>query len=570
MASPRRSRGRTPPGTDKVGTSGNAEGDKTPSRSPTPRPRRSPSHRSCTRDARRPQEVVIECVIRETGGSSNWPQLLMKLKLQARHLWDAVEHGDVEFHDDRTALDAICSAVPPEMVSTLVTKESVKDAWEAIKTLCIGDDRVWKATAQNLRAEYEVITLHDGEAIEDFALRLTGIVQRLAALGDLEADTKVVAKYLRVVRPRYKQLVISIEILLDISQLSIEEVMGRLKAVDDVKPSLPQDAGGKLLLTEEQWIERYKKRKQESGWGSSTSGGHGKHRGKGRGRGAGGNTESRTGSSSGRANPDDICKNYGKKGHWAKDCRGKKREEQAHVAQDDEPTLLLALGAVDYWGAHLESSTPSPLSLPSHDGTTAAPCQFELMEEKVFATFDAADDRDPKRWVLDTGATNHMTGSRAAFSDLDTGIVGMVHFGDGSVVKIEGRGTILFAYKNGEHRAFANVYFIPHLTANIISVGQLDEAGLQVLVEGGVMRVHDKERVLLTKIHRSPSRLYVLDINIAWPVCLAAHANKDAWLWHARFGHVNFGALRKMPLLNQVEQVCDACLAGKHRRTPFP
>ena len=95
----------------------------------------------------------------------------------------------------------------------------------------------------------------------------------------------------------------------------------------------------------------------------------------------------------------------------------------------------------------------------------------------MFATFDVADDRDPERWVLDTGATNHMTGSRGAFSELDTGIISTVRFGDGSVVKIEGRGTILFACKNGEHCTIANAYFIPRLTTNIISVGQLDEVG---------------------------------------------------------------------------------------------
>jgi transposase InsO family protein len=30
------------------------------------------------------------------------------------------------------------------------------------------------------------------------------------------------------------------------------------------------------------------------------------------------------------------------------------------------------------------------------------------------------------------------------------------------------------------------------------------------------------------------------------------------------------GLVKGMPLLSQVEQVCEACLAGKHRRTPFP
>jgi hypothetical protein len=44
---------------------------------------------------------------------------------------------------------------------------------------------------------------------------------------------KVVLKYLRITRLRYKQLVLSIETLLDVSTLSIEEVTGRLKAVED-------------------------------------------------------------------------------------------------------------------------------------------------------------------------------------------------------------------------------------------------------------------------------------------------------------------------------------------------
>ncbi|EHK62712.1 hypothetical protein M3S_E06, partial [Sorghum bicolor] len=103
------------------------------------------------------------------------------------------------------------------------------------------------------------IALHDGEAIEDFALRLTSIVQRLATLGDLEPNTKVMVKYLCILCPSYKELIISIETLVDIFQLSIGEVTGRLKATDDIKPTPPQAAGGKLVLMEEEWLERYKK-----------------------------------------------------------------------------------------------------------------------------------------------------------------------------------------------------------------------------------------------------------------------------------------------------------------------
>jgi hypothetical protein len=46
--------------------------------------------------------------------------------------------------------------------------------------------------------------------------------------------------------------VLSIETLLDVSTLSLEEVTGCLKVVDDDNGE-SSDAEGKLLLTEEEW-----------------------------------------------------------------------------------------------------------------------------------------------------------------------------------------------------------------------------------------------------------------------------------------------------------------------------
>jgi hypothetical protein len=184
------------------------------------------------------------------------------------------------------------------------------------------------------------------------------------------------------------------------------------------------------------------------------------------------------------------------------------------------------------------------------------------VKESVFTILVDGGEHDSCRWIFNTGASNHMIGAHEAFSDLDFSVGGTVRFGDSSIVRIEGCGTILFTCKNGEHRTLGNVYFIPHLTANIISCSQLDEIGYQILVQGGVMRVHNEHMHLLAKIHRSPRRLYVLNINITCLVCLSMVAGEDAWHWHARFGHINFGALWKMareglvcglPLLSQVE-----------------
>ena len=64
-------------------------------------------------------------------------------------------------------------------------------------------------------------------------------------------------------------------------------------------------------------------------------------------------------------------------------------------------------------------------------------------------------------------------------------------FGDGSRVAIQGRGIIIFRCQNGEHHALTDVYYIPQLRSSIISIGQLDERGSEVLIKDGVLRIRD-------------------------------------------------------------------------------
>ena len=94
-------------------------------------------------------------------------------------------------------------------------------------------------------------------------------------------------------------------------------------------------------------------------------------------------------------------------------------------------------------------------------------------------------------WYLDSGAGNHMMGSKEAFSELDDDVTGMVKFGDSSMVAIQGRGTIIFRCQNGEHHVLTDVYYIPQLRSSIISIGQLDERGSEVLIKDGVLRIRD-------------------------------------------------------------------------------
>ena len=148
---------------------------------------------------------------------------------------------------------------------------------------------------------------------------------------------------------------------------------------------------------------------------------------------------------------------------------------------------------------------------------------IQLEEERVFAQIGKRDEQhEHRRWILDTGATNHMIGARSVFSELDSGIRRTVKFGDGSVVKIEGHDTILFVSKGGEHRKLTDVYFIPRLKANLLSLGQLDETGCFISIERGLLKIFDNQRRLLTQARRTTNRLYILELEIEQPVSLSA------------------------------------------------
>jgi transposase InsO family protein len=56
------------------------------------------------------------------------------------------------------------------------------------------------------------------------------------------------------------------------------------------------------------------------------------------------------------------------------------------------------------------------------------------------------------------------------------------------------------------------------------------------------------------------------------------HQYYDAWRWHERLGHANFGSFEKMgrlemvrrlPPISHAEQFCDTCVLAKHRRRVF-
>jgi hypothetical protein len=205
--------------------------------------------------------------VREIGvGLANWPlltktnytewALIMKIKLQARNLWEAIEPEDVTLQEDRMALDAITSAVPQEMLASLAVKVTAAEAWEAVRSLRIDSETVRNVRAQRLRTEFESIRFKESESVDDFTMRLGSLVAALGTLGEVIKEQQVVQKLLRVIPKHLSQVAVVIEVTQDLSKLTLEDAGGRLRTVEDriVEDGAlpPPRVDGKLLLTEEQ------------------------------------------------------------------------------------------------------------------------------------------------------------------------------------------------------------------------------------------------------------------------------------------------------------------------------
>lgn len=146
-------------------------------------------------------------------------------------------------------------------------------------------------------------------------------------------------------------------------------------------------------------------------------------------------------------------------------------------------------------------------------------------------------------------------------------------------MEIKGKVSIILKCKDGQERVLNEVYFIPNLHNNIISIGQLSEDGNKVMIRGEYMWVFDKEDKLLMKIKKSPNRLYKVLIESGSSECLLSRTDEVSKLWHARLGNVNYQALSLMfkekmvkglPRVVQPRGLCTGCLMSKQARKHIP
>lgn len=250
------------------------------------------------------------------------------------------------------------------------------------------------------------------------------------------------------------------------------------------------------------------------------------------------------------------CQICGKKGHIALDCGN--RTNFAYQGQPP-PASIIAMfsqGQQDH-------------------GSQAANAGNQGKQGNNSNGFSADDD-----WILDTGATHHMTadiGNLSISHPYHTSDKITVGSGEGLTIQIIGCSTI----KPASHSLqLNNVLHVPRLAANLLSLNKLcSDNRCYVTLDDEFFCVQDKVTREVLFHGSSRKHLYKIpkrSLNLHLAAAFLGQKVKSS-TWHHRLGHPTNEVVSKMlafsniPVLpsNSNNNLCTHCISGKMTRLPF-
>jgi len=103
-------------------------------------------------------------------------------------------------------------------------------------------------------------------------------------------------------------------------------------------------------------------------------------------------------------------------------------------------------------------------------------------EVLLMATVKEEEERRDE-WYLNTRCSNHITGNKSWFSELDDSVNRKIRFADNGIVCAAGIGKVLIHRKDGKKACITDVLYVPNMRSNLISIGQLLQKGYTMKVE---------------------------------------------------------------------------------------
>ncbi|KAM2054278.1 hypothetical protein ACFX1T_003825 [Malus domestica] len=107
------------------------------------------------------------------------------------------------------------------------------------------------------------------------------------------------------------------------------------------------------------------------------------------------------------------------------------------------------------------------------NNTQQVNCANQVKEEThMFCAYNTKVEKKNEVWYIDSGCSNHMIAHKSLLMDIDTTFTGKMEMGNGSLVKVTRRGTLVIEARRGK-RYIMEVMLVPGLDENLLRVGQM-------------------------------------------------------------------------------------------------
>ncbi|KAK2982524.1 hypothetical protein RJ640_027178 [Escallonia rubra] len=508
----------------------------------------------------------------------------MKAILGSQDVWEVVDNGFTEPQSEATlsatqkealqatrrkdqkALAIIHQSLDDAMLQKVANATTSKNAWEILQTSHGGVEKVKKVRLQTLRGEFEALRMKESELVSDYFSRVLVIVNQMKRNGDDLNDARVVEKILRSLDPKFDYIVVAIEESKDVDSLSVDELMGSLQAHEERLNKKKEESLEHVLQTKLSLKERERKQEgAQKGQGSGRGGGRGRGRGRGQGKGRGEGSNARSHNKEGRY-------------QTSKQVRGRGRGNYSRNRYDKSQVKCYNCNNFGHYASEC-GYVANDVEEEANYVESSENCKNEEIEQTLLLAYKGQESGEKNLWYLDTGASNHMCGNKSMFVEIDESVNGKVTFGDSSQIPVKGKGNILIRLKSGEHQFISNVYYVPHMKNNILSLGQLLEKGYEIVMKNYSLFMKDPFGNLVANVPMTRNRMFLLNIQNDVAKCLKSCVRDSSWLWHLRLGHLHFGGLnllsrkemvKGLPHISHPNQLCEGCIFGKQFRKSFP
>lgn len=201
------------------------------------------------------------------------------------------------------------------------------------------------------------------------------------------------------------------------------------------------------------------------------------------------------------------------------------------------------------------------------------------MISNAFSAVFLSGNFKANEWYVDSGASVHLTARKDWLENIDYGgFPKEIVIANGTTIQALCSGNLTVSTKVNnriESINIYNVFYVPEITTNLLSVSQILKKGNKIKFEKEVCNIFNAGGSLIAEAVLSDN-VYKLKLN--FPDVMMANLTVTSQILHRRFAHLNYSDLKVMQQAVEgldvvkglnTSDICEVCAEGKQTRLPF-